>query len=126
MSISSDSIQKKIQEYMRSLSGDVSIKLLFPDPYIKDCSNYTSTRDFFADANVNNQDDFEKWLENGADEFIAKNTSYNCWDDFLDDAAKIFVKKKQDLLRKKKWKNEKFNSDDDFENIHYYLNFVAL
>lgn len=119
-----DIIQKKLEEYSRKLSGDVSLKLLFPNEFIKMCSTYQSTESFFNDAGVYTQEDFEKFLLS-PDEFVRNNTIYENWQHMLDTAAKRFAKKKQQLLRDNAWIDETFDSPHPFDNIHIPLNFTV-
>ena len=123
MSINSDAIQKKLQGITGQLSGDVSLKRLFKDDFIQQCSKYASAQEFFSAAGVSSQEIFDRWMESDADSFVLENTSFYSWNAFLGTAAREFAREKRLLLSNGQWQDEEFGDLNQFENIHIYLNF---
>lgn len=126
MGINMGSIQAKIQEYTRKLSGDVSLHRLFPCDFLSKHSQKENVESLFLPAGIVSQEAFDAWCgTETADAYIKQETDFESWDDMLSCATKIFLKEKQEALREGRWKDETFATGDLFKDIHIFLNFSA-
>lgn len=124
MDVNMDSIMKKVAEYTKKLSGDVSLNTLFSPSFLIKHSQKHTAKEFFATAGIVSQDTFDAWRgTDAADDYVKTMTDFTSWNDMLSAASKIFAKKKQAALRDGTWIDESFNTGVLFKDIHVFLNF---
>lgn len=108
------SLNDRLLEYAKSISGPAYIKELFPDPFIRQYTKCKTAETFFLEAGVVNQASFEAWLASGADSYCKANTTFDSWDEMFSTAARQLASARQRRLRKKKPISQRPVGEDPF------------
>lgn len=123
MSVNYDSINKKVSDYLKQLSGNVSLKKLFPDEFIISHSKYSNIFDFLAPTEVTDQKSFDLWVETTADEYVKSHTDFDSWNEMCKTAAIAFMNIKKQMIKDGTWEDETFTSEPTLTNICIHIGF---
>ena len=90
-------IEKNIK---REVEGEVSLRTLFSNEFLKEHTNFDSFESFEESLPVQlkEQSDLDNIDKNKVDPFIKEKTKFDSWDDLAEAAAALYAKKKIDKL----------------------------
>lgn len=130
--INMESIQKKILEYSKGLSGNVSLNRLFPSDFVKQWSQKPDIESLLRPVGIDCQEAFDEWhIAEGAeahfrDTYIKVETDFYSWNDMFSAAAKLYANEKRVAMKEGTWKEESFDSGVLFDDIHVFINFTVV
>jgi len=120
------SIDFRLAGFVNAFNGEVSMKTLFPDSFIRENTGFQTAKEFFAGLGITDQRTFDRRDETKADVFIRQNTKFSSWNDMYQAAARRFAAAKREMVRNGTWKEETFDAADPFQNIRILLDFFAM
>lgn len=89
---------KKMSDGAKELSETKSIPLseLFTQSFMEKCSSFSSFGDFldYGHFNADTQEAFESIPEDIFNKFVSENTSYDNWNNMLEDATDQYISNK--------------------------------
>lgn len=118
-----DAINRKVSDYVQTLSGDVSLRRLFSDQFITQHSKFSNADNFFGPTGISTQDSYEAWAETKADAYTKSNTDFSSWKEMLTAAAVEFVHAKMQMLQDGTWIDESFTQEPGLSNIKIQIRF---
>lgn len=96
-----DELQKQLNHMKKAakeLDGthEISFDKLFTFSFMRKYTNFTTIDELLASGGfqANTNEEFENIPEDELDEYIAKTTKFNCWQDMLEEATSQYVAKK--------------------------------
>lgn len=122
--ISSDAIQKKINELLTSFSGEHTLNEIFPPEFLQNHSAFDTAREFFSAAGIYDQRSFDCWLSGTPDQFVSQRTDFESWDDLLHSACKAYAN--NCLAARRSGKSFTYVASNEFDNILLRIDLLAL